>query len=202
MRKLALLIMSTLTLSAASAAIAANYQIDPLHTNARFIVDHFATSSNVGGFFNLKGQIQYDAQAQTGQVNITIPVNTLDTGRTAFNQHLSSAAFFNAARYPTMRFVSDRWLFDNQGKVEKVEGQLTLLGQTHPVSLTATKFNCYDSPMLKTQVCGGDFTTVIDRTQWGMDQYVKEIPASRYVKLFIQVEAAAQTKNSQPKPTH
>ncbi|MDF7675431.1 YceI family protein [Neisseriaceae bacterium ESL0693] len=196
MRKLILLAMSTMVLSVVPVAMAENFQIDPEHTNARFAVDHFATSTNVGGFFNLQGRIQYDAQAKTGKVDITIPVNTLDTGRTAFNEHLNSAAFFNVIQYPTMRFISDRWLFDHRGKVQKVQGQLTLLGQTHPVNLTATKFNCYDSPMLKTRVCGGDFEAVIDRTQWGMDQYVKEIPASRYVKLSIQVEAAEQVKST------
>ena len=37
--------------------LAANYKIDPIHTNAQFTLDHFATSSNVGGFYNLNGEV-------------------------------------------------------------------------------------------------------------------------------------------------
>ena len=78
------------------------------------------------------------------------------------------------------------------GKVTKVDGNLTLLGKTNPVSLKATKFNCYNSPMLKNaQVCGGDFETTIDRTKWGMDTYVK-MGFAKDVKLNIQVEAVQQ----------
>lgn len=189
MRKLTLWLLMAMT---SGMTMAANYKIDALHTNARFEVDHFATSSNIGGFFNLDGVIEYDAKARTGAVDLTIPVKTLDSGRTMFNEHLLSKAFFNEAEFPTMRFVSNQWDFDQQGKPQQLRGQLTLLGQTYPVVLKATKFNCYQSPMAKTEVCGGDFETVIDRTQWGMNEYVKEMPASRYVKLHIQVEAAKQ----------
>lgn len=40
---------------AAVSANAATYKIDPYHANARFSIDHFGTSSNVGGFYNLTG---------------------------------------------------------------------------------------------------------------------------------------------------
>lgn len=176
----------------AAPAMAANYTIDSMHTNARFTIDHFATSSNIGGFYNLNGNVQYDAKAKTGFVDITIPVKNISTGRPAFDQHLQSADFFNAVQYPTMRFVSDAWHFDHNGKVKSVTGKLTLLGKTHPVTLKASKFNCYHSPMLKTEVCGGDFETTIDRTQWGMNKFVDVIKGSRWVKLGIQIEAAKQ----------
>ena len=75
--------------------------------------------------------------------------------------------------------------------LKSVKGNLTLLGKTHPVTLTATKFNCYQSPMLKTQVCGGDFTTTIDRTKWGMD-YLVNAGMTKKVQLNIQIEAGKE----------
>lgn len=191
MNRLAGILMAAL-LGIAVSAEAANYKIDPLHTNARFTLDHFATSSNVGGFYNLNGELQYDAGAKTGAVDITIPLSTLNTGRGEFNKHLQGKAFFNATQYPVLRFVSHNWDFDKQGKVKILHGQLTMVGQTHPVTLRATKFNCYQSPMSHTQVCGGDFETVIDRSLWGINEYLTVMPASRYVKLNIQIEAARQ----------
>lgn len=68
-------------------------------------------------------------------------------------------------------------------------GNLTLLGQTHPVTLTATKFNCYTNPRNKAYTCGGDFETTIDRTQWGMNA-ATDLDSMKKVKLNIQVEAA------------
>ena len=87
-----------------------------------------------------------------------------------------------------MRFVSTKFHFSG-GKVSAVDGKLPLLGKTHPVKLTANKFNCYQSPMLKTEVCGGDFSTTIDRTQWGMNYLVKE-GMTKNVRIDIQIEAA------------
>ena len=43
--------------------------------------------------------------------------------------------------------------------------------------------------MLKTEVCGGDFSTKLDRTKWGMDYLVKE-GMSKNVRIDIQIEAA------------
>ena len=191
MNKSASILMAAL-LGITVPAVAANYKIDPLHANARFTLDHFATSSNVGGFYTLNGELQYDAGAKTGSVDITIPLSTLDTGRSEFTKHLQSEAFFNAAKYPNLRFSSQDWIFDKQGKVRALRGQLTMVGRTHPVTLRATKFNCYNSPMTQSQVCGGDFEAIIDRSQWGIDEYLTAIPASRYVKINIQIEAARQ----------
>ena len=87
-----------------------------------------------------------------------------------------------------MRFVSTKFNFNGK-KLVSVDGKLTLLGKTQPVKLTASKFNCYPNPMLKTEVCGGDFSTTIDRTKWGMNYLVKEGMAKN-VRIDIQIEAA------------
>ena len=174
----------------ATTALADEYTIDPAHANARFAIDHFGTTTNTGGFYNLTGTVAFDPKAQTGSVDVRIPVSSLNTGNARFDEHLKSADLFNAAQYPEMRFQSSKWHFKGN-KVSSVEGTLTLLGQTHPVTLKATKFNCYNSPMLKTEVCGGDFETVIDRSKWGMN-YLVAAGMSKNVKLNIQIEAAKQ----------
>ena len=117
-------------------------------------------------------------------------MKNLQTGSDAFTHHLKSADLFNAEKFPEMRFVSSKFHFSGN-RVTAVDGQLTLLGQTHPVRFTAQKFNCYESPMLKTQVCGGDFTATIDRTKWGMN-YLVDAGMTKNVTLTLQVEAAKQ----------
>lgn len=167
------------------------YKLDPNHANVRFAIDHFGTTTNQGGFYGITGDIEYNPAKNMGSISVDIPVANLNTNNDHFTNHLKSAEFFNAEKYPTANFKSTKFYFKN-GKVTKVDGNLTLLGKTNPVSLTATKFNCYNSPMLENaKVCGGDFETTIDRTQWGMDTYVK-MGFAKAVKLNIQVEAVQQ----------
>jgi polyisoprenoid-binding protein YceI len=86
--------------------------------------------------------------------------------------------------------VSDKFTF-NGDKVAEVSGNLTLLGKTQSVTLKANQFACYQSPMLKREVCGGDFETTIDRTAFGMN-YGVEWGFPKNVRLVIQVEAVKQ----------
>ena len=169
---------------------AAVYELDPHHTAVRFTVDHFGTSTNAGGFYNLSGTLEYAPEDKKGFIGITIPMGSLSTGLKTFDKHLRSADFFNVEEYPTAYFKSTEWQFDGD-KVQSVTGDLTLLDETYPVTLTATKFGCYDSPILKAEACGGDFETTIDRTKWGIDTFT-DGGMMKDVKLVIQVEASAK----------
>ena len=167
--------------------MAADYELDPAHTNARFYIDHFGTSTNHGGIYNVEGKLSFDAAAKTGSVDVSIPVAKMNSGNADFDGHLKHSDILNAEKYETIRFVSTKWHFDGD-KVTAVDGDLTILDKTHPVTLKATKFNCYENPMLKATVCGGDFETKIDRSQWGVN-YGIEHGFTKDVTIKIQVEA-------------
>ena len=66
-----------------------------------------------------------------------------------------------------------------------------MLGSSHPVTLKAQNASCYINPMVKKQVCGGDYVAVIDRGMWGMNYGVGKVGTGE-VKLVIQVEAIKQ----------
>ena len=176
--------------ASAAAASAAQYEIDPFHSNARFEIDHFGTSTNVGGFYGLTGSVDFDQAKRTGKIDITIPVANLQSGSQHFTDHLKSADIFDAATYPNIRFVSTKFNFNGK-KLLSVDGNLTMHGKTAPVKLKAEKFNCYQSPMAKTEVCGGDFSTTIDRTKWGVN-YLVDAGMTKNVRIDIQLEAAKQ----------
>ncbi len=87
--------------------------------------------------------------------------------------------------------MSDTFNFSGD-KVSEVTGQLTLMGKTQPVTLKASKFNCYPNPMLqKRETCGGDFETTIDRTAFGMN-YGIDWGFAKNVRLIVQIEAVKQ----------
>ncbi|MDD2918686.1 YceI family protein [Rhodoferax sp.] len=177
-------------LAGMSQAQAANYAIDPSHTYVTFEIGHFGTSTNRGRFDKKEGKVEFDRAAKTGKVEIAIDTASVNTGFSKFNEHLQSADLFDSAKYPSVTFVSDKFSFSSD-KLTGVTGKLTLLGKTQPVTLKAVNFNCYENPMLKREVCGGDFETSIDRTQFGMN-YGIDWGFPKNVRLLIQVEAVKQ----------
>lgn len=182
--------LAATTFAGVAHAEVATYSIDPTHTFVTFEVVHFGTSTNRGRFDKKEGTVQLDQAAKTGKVDLTLETASINTGTPAFDKHLQSGDFFNSAKFPTVKFVADKFSFGGD-KVSEVTGQLTMLGKTNPVMLKATNFNCYVNPLLKREVCGGDFETTIQRTQWGMG-WGLNYGISDAVKLVIQVEAVKQ----------
>ncbi len=168
----------------------ATYAFDPSHTYVTFEIGHFGTSTNRGRFDKKEGTAQLDRAAKTGKVDVTIDTTSVNTGFDAFNKHLQSADLFDAAKYPTIKFSGDKFTFTGD-KVSSIAGNLTLMGKTQPVTLKANQFNCYTSPMLKREVCGGDFETTLDRTAFGMNFGI-DWGFPKDVRLVIQVEAIKQ----------
>lgn len=177
-------------LTASAATQAATYEIDPFHTFANFEITHFATSTTRGRFDKKEGTIQFDRATKTGKIEISIYTGSISTGIPVFDKFLTGFSLFDSATYPTAKFVADKFKFDGD-RVTDVSGSFTLLGKTNPVSLKATNFNCYSHPLLRREVCGGDFETTIDRSQYGMN-YGLIFGFSKDVRLLVQVEAIRQ----------
>lgn len=186
----AISLVSALAISAPAQAEQADYKIDPTHTFAYFEVVHFGTSTVRGRFNDVSGTISFDEAERKGKADITIVASSIDSGVSDFNAHLKSKDFFNVEQTPKIRFVADRFEFDDE-ELENVHGQLTLLGKTLPVTLEAERFNCYDQPVLKARMCGGDFETTITRSQWGMNWGI-DMGIPDKVEVRIQIEAAKQ----------
>lgn len=171
-------------------AQSATYAIEPTHTFVTFEIGHFGTSTNRGRWDKKEGTVQFDRAAKTGRVELSIDMTSINTGVAPFDGHLKSKDFFNVAEHPVAKFVGNKFNFAGD-KVTSVEGTLTLLGKSNPVTLQAKQFNCYTNPMFKREVCGGDFEATIQRSQWGLG-YGLPVVAPDNVRLVIQVEAIKQ----------
>jgi polyisoprenoid-binding protein YceI len=167
-----------------------SYVMDPTHTFVTWEALHFGTSTLRGRFDKKEGKVTLDRAAKTGSVEVTIDTTSISSGVAPFDTHLKSKDFFNVAEHPTAKFVGDKFVF-NGDKVAEVSGTLTLLGKSNPVTLKATNFNCYNHPMLKREVCGGDFETVLARSQYGMNYGLPAVSPDN-VRLLVQIEAARQ----------
>ena len=184
------LLAAAATLATAGLAHATQYQIDPTHTNVIWEQLHFNTSTNRGSWAKKSGTVQFDRAAKTGKVELTLDMSSVTTGVGPFDNHLKGDDFFAADKHPTATYVGEKFIF-NGDKVTEVQGKLTLRGQTHPVNLKAVRFNCFDHPMLKREVCGGDFETTIKRSLWGVN-WGLNMGVPDDTKIIIQVEAIKQ----------
>jgi len=184
------LLAATAALTASLAhAESATYAIDPTHTFVTFEARHFGTSTNRGRFDKKAGTVVLDVAAKTGKVDVSLDTDSINTGTAPFDRHLKSKDFFNVEAFPKATFVSDKVVFEGD-KVTAVVGTLTLLGKPQTVTLKANNFNCYQNPMLKREVCGGDFDTTIQRGDFGMTYGLPGIPND--IRLVIQIEAVKQ----------
>ncbi len=190
MRDLVAALALGLTLLSAAPAQAASYAIDATHTFVNFEVLHLGLSTSRGRFDKSEGTLEFDRAARKGRVDITIDIASVNTGVPALDQELKGDKFFDIGKFPSARFVSDRFAFKGD-KLAEVAGALTLLGKTLPVTLRAARFNCYLHPFLKVEACGGDFETTIERTRWGMSTYAPDLVADK-VRLVLQIEAIRQ----------
>ena len=189
-RALSCSVLFSVSLLASAPAQAASYEIDPTHTFATFEITHFATSTTRGRFDKKEGTLQFDRDAKTGKIDIIIYTDSINTGISVFDKFLTGFSLFDSSTFPTAKFEANKFNF-NGDKVTDVSGNFTLLGKTNPVTLKATNFNCYIHPVLKREVCGGDFETTIDSSQYGMN-YGLIFGFSKAVRLLIQVEAIKQ----------
>lgn len=176
--------------AAPAAAAPVRYVVEPNHTFVNFEVRHFNTSTVRARFDRVDGFVIVDTAAKRGEADITIDTASVSSGIESFDAHLRNEDFLHVERHPQAHFRSTDFRFFGD-RVAALVGELTLLGTTHPVRLDASNFNCYDSPILKARVCGGDFETTIERSQWGMNWGIDRGVPDR-VRLLIQIEAVAQ----------
>jgi polyisoprenoid-binding protein YceI len=173
----------------ASSAFADTYKIEPHHTFPSFEADHNGISLWRGKFNTSSGTITYDKAAKTGAVDITIAIDSIDFGYDKMNDHARSEDMFNAAKYPTATYKSKTVTFDGDTPVS-IDGELTLLGQTHPVMLKINRFKCVTHPINKRETCGADASALFKRTDFGLNYATPRFAPE--VRLAIQMEAVNQ----------
>ena len=182
----------TLAAALAAASFAATaapvaYKMDANHTSVVASWSHFGFSNPIANFGQVDGAITYDQDnVGTSKVEVTIPLAGLDTRVADFDEHLRSADFFDAEKYPTITFKSTRVEAAGDKKL-RVFGDLTIKGVTKQVVLDTTINKIGEQPMAKRAAAGFDATTTIKRSDFGVDKFAPNV--SDVVTLHITTEA-------------
>lgn len=186
MRK-TLLIAALLAFAGSAFAAPVTYKIDPNHTNVIAQWSHFGFSNPIANFGKADGTIVYDAEnVAASSVQVTLPLSGLNSFVKAFDEHLLSADFFDAEKFPAATFKSTRVEAAGEGKL-KVTGDLTIKGITKPVVLDVTLNKAGEQPMAKRAAIGFDATASVKRSDFGVDKFTPAV--SDEVSLRITTEA-------------
>lgn len=129
----ALYLSAATTLVQAAGLEPGKYNVDPAHTRVSFLIDHFVVSQVEGRFNDVKGFFVLDNDLSKAQVEVTVPISSLDTGVKKRDDHLKSKDFFDAKKYPTMTFKSKK--FTGNVTEFQVVGDLTIKNVTKEVTL-------------------------------------------------------------------
>ena len=110
------------------------WEIDPGHTSAQFSVRHLMISNVRGEFTKVTGKAIFDPKnLAASSLEASIDVSSITTREERRDNHLKSAAFFDAAKYPAILFKSRQFTKTANGLT--ITGDLTIHGVTRTVTL-------------------------------------------------------------------
>lgn len=192
MSKLAVAILVA-ALPVAAVAAPVTYKLDPQHTYEYFEINHLGFSNVRGRFDTSSGKFTLDTAAKTATLEVTVQTASISSGHPTEHgsyartrdEHLRSADFFNVAEFPTMTYKANAVKFNGDNPV-MIEGSLTLLGVTKPVPLRVENWKCGQNPFSKKEMCGGNASGVIKRSDFGMKYGVPAM--SDEIKLWFGFE--------------
>ena len=151
-----------------TASFAQDWNWDKAHSQLNFSIVHMGINDIGGSFGSVTAKLTSAKEDfSDATVELSADVNTINTGNEQRNNHLKSADFFDAAKYPTLTFKSTS--FKRTGdKTYEVTGDLSLHGVTKTVVLNATLNGTTTNPMNKKTVAGFKVTGTIKRSDFGI----------------------------------
>lgn len=153
-------------LSFAATASAGSWDIDTVHSDLSFKVRHLVSKTS-GHFNQWSGTIEAEpGNFEEGSVQLTIQVDTIDTGNEKRDGHLKSDDFFNAEKWPTITFVSTG-IEDKGDDLYHVTGDLTIRDVTEQVTIPVEFLGSQEA--MGGTVAGFEGELTINRKDFGVN---------------------------------
>lgn len=196
-RRSALLASACFACVTAHAQPAPLYELDPVETHARFEAKFLGVITVRGKFNRTTGRLFHDplrtdAESRANDsIEAEIDAATLDAhvaNPHTTNEILRGPDFFNVEKFPTIAFKSSRFNWHDD-KLKSIDGRLTLLGVTKPVTLTVEKSGCTPAGNGKRARCVADAFVRVKRAEFGMKAWSKSV--GNDVKIIVELVAVA-----------
>jgi polyisoprenoid-binding protein YceI len=151
----------------AKPASATTWQLDTSHTNVEFAVKHLMISTVKGRFGQVSGTIAGTIDdPENVSADISIGVESIDTRQGQRDAHLRSPDFFDALKWPTIRFVGKRVEGDLNADF-LLHGELTIRDVTREIALNVTNEGAIKDPWGNERI-GFSASAKIDRRDFGL----------------------------------
>lgn len=169
-----LILLFFMTVSAAHSNVITNdetataWNIDRSHSAINFTINHFFTPVD-GNFDDYSAEIFFDPENLAGsKIDVTIPVEHINTRNQRRDNHLKSEDFFNTSQWPNIRFVSNS--IEQTGNNQFVaKGELTIRDITREFELPFELLGVMDHPMRENVVIAGIVSDAwLMRTDFGV----------------------------------
>jgi polyisoprenoid-binding protein YceI len=168
-------------------ARATEFTLDPSRTVVAFEMRSMGTLQR-GEFRHAAGTVMLDAEAERGDLDIVIDARSLQASNQVTTKFVRGPSMLDTDAHPEIAYRAQRIVF-SQGKPARIDGELTLLGVTRPVSLEVASYDCEDSS-LSPERCAIAATASVKRSEFGMTRYM--LFASDDVKLAIRAEGVSR----------
>lgn len=190
-------ILLALLVSAPVAAAPATYRIDPEHFSIAFLIEHIGYERLIGQFTQASGEFVYDEQAkQLRSGLVEVRAASVTTHHDRRDVHVRSGDFLDSEKHPLIRFVAKEYRSSGDSGSEPggtLRGDLTMLGQTHPVELKVRLNKSAQYPFgHRKHALGVSVRATIKRSQWGMTYGVANGMVGDEVELMFEFEALRQ----------
>ncbi len=151
---------------------AGTYTVEPEHTRVLFSVVHMGFTHYYGDFTGASGKLNIDPKnIDAASVRVSFPTASVSTTNAKLDGELKGGQWLDAGADPTIGFVSTH-VTRTGPRTAKIDGDLTLHGVTHPVTLDAT-FNAAGPNALSHKfTIGFDAVGHLDRSDFGVKAYV------------------------------
>ncbi|MGI9492572.1 MAG: YceI family protein [Geminicoccaceae bacterium] len=181
-----LLAASLLAIVVAWPAMGESYKVDPNQSFIEFRATKKGIDWMIGRFYEFEGDMIYDPKAgpKAQSISLTIDAASLDTDNGKRDRHLRGDKFFDVDNYPIITFVSKAYEGDERGGV--LSGDLTIRDITKEVAFEVKKIG-------EGEDSTGDYRAgfeghyVMDRTDFGLDGYIKKV--AKDIDIALRIEA-------------
>ncbi|MBS0569559.1 MAG: YceI family protein, partial [Proteobacteria bacterium] len=158
------------------------------HTQVSFTYNHFGFSNPTGRLEDIKGTVVVD-ESDWGKssVEVTMPLSGLHTGVPKLDEHLKTADFFDAAKFPDITFKSTN-VAKTGAETLDIRGDLTVHGVTRPVVLHARINKIGANKMIGSRSAGFDADTTLKRSDFGLKMYVPAVSDEVHVHVTLSAD--------------
>ena len=145
---------------------ATKWSIDKVHSNVKFTVTHLVISEVEGYFKIFEGTMEHSQPDYSdAKINFSVDVSSINTDNENRDKHLKSDDFFNAEKFPQMKFESTSFT-PQGGNKYKLAGNLTIRDVTKPVTFDVTYGGIANA--MNTVKSGFKAKTTINRFDYGL----------------------------------